>query len=149
MPIQKSPYLSARERRRFAVIMVLPDSHPARVALIAFYQCRVECVGFELCEKGDSIDQEWFSPTLNRRFRLSSFLYEYISHDSPPFASWGVRDSDQEQAFLDRLPMLQAILDEGRNAARNSNNPEALQIFDRVARMFRLLECAAQLASRT
>src|SRR5262245_20938199 len=104
MPIQKPPYLSAAERRRFAVIMALPESHPVRAALCEFYRCRAQYVGFEISPEGAEIDQEWFSTTLKHKFRLSYFLYVFVSIDSPPFAAWGDKKSITEQEFLDKLP---------------------------------------------
>jgi hypothetical protein len=146
MPILNEPYLSARERRRFASILALEDTHPSRIALIAFYEARVKLVGFQLDENGDNVDQSWFSQTLNRETRLSSFLYEHVSHDSPPFASWGIPQAGSESAFLHELPSLRAVLCEGRLAAQRAANDGGLRIIAQIERLLELLERAAKSA---
>jgi hypothetical protein len=75
MPVQKPPYLSVEEKRRYAKLLALPEERAERRFLLALFEWQALTVGFEI----PGSDVEWDSPTLGHRIKLSEILYILLS----------------------------------------------------------------------
>jgi disulfide oxidoreductase YuzD len=111
----------------------LSNTHPARVFLDQFIECRIACVGKEIA----GIEQEWFSEIKSRKYRFSSFAYEYLSFDIE-LDGWlkqheGLTDSERQSILL--IPQIEALVDECKMAANNDKNDRILSLCDKIKAM--------------
>lgn len=118
----------------------LPQSHPAHRFLLAFIECRQDCVGREV--EGDAFDQEWFSQTDNRAWSYSAFAYQYLSFDIV-LDGWlnnaeGMTASEEQ--WLACLPRWRALLDECRASAARDRKHAVMRMIGQVLKMFDLWE---------
>ena len=154
MPILRPPHLSAGERKTFARILQLPESHPARRGLLALYRCRVECVGREIRWIGrehEAVDQAWLSQTDGRKWLWSHFLYAYISVSRPgELEGWlaqpaGEQLVESERRCLDNLLRLLLMVSECEQAAAAEGNQKVLDMIPLVREVFACFEQAIHL----
>jgi hypothetical protein len=61
-------------------VLALDDSHPVKRFLLAFIECRGNCVGLAL-DPDEPIDQEWESFSDGRVWTFSGFAYAFLSLD--------------------------------------------------------------------
>jgi hypothetical protein len=125
-------------------LAALPESHPARQALICHAECRRDCVGREIAWIGpeaDAFDQSWESVLLGREFRFSSFAYCFVSIDLvlEEWLSHPAFVTDDERHGLAALPLQNVLLDECEKAARQEQNTRVLLCVEKVRRRNRLL----------
>jgi hypothetical protein len=117
-------------------IMALDDSHPAKRFLKAFSDCQADCVGCELGDRADPIDQEWTSSVDRRLWRFSRFAYTFLALDfaldefieGVPFLSSGT-DIARDASTL-RTMMIECA-----DAARQGGNNEIVDLTSQVLRM--------------
>lgn len=108
-------------------LFVLPDSHPARKALIAHLLAAESCVGREIPWPGmveAPIEQKWFSHIDQRNWTFSAFAYCFISFDLI-LEGWLAESKEItpfESSFLSELPRLRELLCECEQAAQAANN---------------------------
>ncbi len=128
-------------------LLDLPDSHPARAALTAHLEARIECVGREIPWPNMAevpIEQEWFSQVDQRRWTFSGFAYAFISFDLV-LDGWlqHSREIDQfERSFICELPRLRKLLDECEQAARSDENWRVLPLIEKAREFFSAYEAS-------
>jgi len=120
-----------------APLIELPDSHIAKLTVIAHAECWRDCVGQELSWPGresEAFDQEWRSILLDGPFSFSSYAYSFIAFDlilhewltHPAFVT------EPEKNAIVAVPLLDALLDECECAANAEQNARVL---DRILRI--------------
>jgi hypothetical protein len=126
----------------------LPDSHPAKVLLLAHAECRQTCFGREIAFRGyeeEAFDQEWQSVLLGRRFDFSAYAYICISFDlileewltHPPYATKG-------KMIVAAMPFHHRLLDECEQAATSQGNVRILELLPQVREWLDLYLLAIQ-----
>lgn len=117
----------------------LPDSHPAKLAVIAHAECCRDCVGREIEWPGrerEAFDQSWQSRLLDQRFAFSSYAYVFLSFDlileewitHPPQAT------ESEKQTVAAAPFLEALLCECQQAASEAGNVRVLERLPQIRR---------------
>ena len=122
-------------------VLALDNSHPAKQFLLAFIECRDDCVGLEL-GPDEPIDQEWKSLTDDRVWTFSGFAYEFLSLDLL-FDDFHQRVPCPNEANFNwpwNLPRVKSLMNECAEAARQSGNTEILELTDQVLEMLSLWE---------
>ncbi len=118
-------------------ILSLADSHPAKRFLVAFLQCKDECVGqHHLWTEKSPIEQAWVSSD-GKKWLFSDFAYEFLSLD---LVLEGPNDKDSEQRTMQKIQLMRSLIKECSNAAKNDGNIEILKLTERVIQMLRLWE---------
>jgi hypothetical protein len=120
-------------------VLALDDSHPAKKFLLAFIECRDDCVGLEL-GPDEPIDQEWPPVTDGKVWTFSGFAYSFLSldilldefHQSIPCPN------EANANWPWNLPRVRSLMHECAQAARQSGNDEILELTDQVLEMLDL-----------
>lgn len=122
-------------------LLDLPDSHPARIALKAHLEARIECVGREIPWPDmieEPIEQTWFSQIDQRKWTFSGFAYSFISFDLV-LDGWLRRAKSTypfEAEFIEELPRLRGLLAECEQAAREAGNRRVIPLIEKTRRFF-------------
>lgn len=137
MPIQRPPHMSAKERRRYARTLALPEAHPERRFLQAFFAWWATCVGAELSD----IDLAWQSRSLGHEIKLSELLYILLSCGTSLLDALNMKRPGEALAKATseakrNLPTLRLAL---REAAPESQG-ETAAIIDRTGDILNCLE---------
>jgi hypothetical protein len=121
-------------------IFELPESHPARRFLLAFMECRRDCIGLEASD--DPIDQEWFSQSDREVWSYSKFAYKYLAFDIvlEGWLTHAPRRTPNEQHCLNQLVRWRELMSECEIAAECDNNHTIIPIIHQVLHMFDLWE---------
>jgi len=122
-------------------VFELDDAHPAKRFLLAFIECRTECVGRELTPPDEvPVDQQWTSAIDGRLWTFSAFAYGFISTDIEldGFLATAPRWTESETWALAELPRYRTLMDECAQAANQCGNTDCLELVDIVARMLDL-----------
>jgi hypothetical protein len=123
--------------KKNARLMLLPEAHPARRVLVAHAECRRDCVGRELSWPGldqVSIDQEWQAVATQGRWTFSGLAYAFVSFElilhgwleHPPTIA------PDEAGFLEKSPLIRALLAECKSAAQKCRNEPILPLIEQV-----------------
>jgi hypothetical protein len=123
--------------KKNAPLLLLPEKHPARRVLIAQAECRRDCVGRELSWEGSNqqpIDQEWQAIATHRKWTFSGFAYTFLAFD---LILHGWLDhprtiAPDEAGFLEKSPLMKALLAECQLAAQKNSNEPILQLIEQV-----------------
>lgn len=109
-------------------LFALPPDHIARRFLERFVAIRRAYVGIELESANHaSIDQIWKSRIDGREWRLSKFLYTFISFDIE-LDGWLNNSgaiTKSEMRYLETFPYMRRLVEECRSAASQSGNPDS------------------------
>lgn len=122
-------------------LLKLPALHPARVALNAHLEARIECVGREIPWPGmaeEPIEQRWFSQIDQRNWTFSGFAYSFISF-SLILDGWLSKSTNPdpcENAFLSEVSRLRGLLAECEQAAREAGNRRVIPLIEKARRFF-------------
>jgi hypothetical protein len=126
-------------------LLDLPDSHPARVALNAHLEARIECVGREIRWPNmseDPVEQRWFSQIDQRILTFSGFTYAFISFDLV-LDGWLLNSTVPDACeieFLSRVGRLRSLLAECEHAANEARNYRVIPLIEKVRRFFNAYE---------
>jgi hypothetical protein len=122
-------------------VLALDNSHPAKQFLLAFIECRDDCVGLEL-GPDEPIDQEWKSVTDDKVWTFSGFAYSFLSLDIAldDFHQSMPRPNESNANWLWDLTRLKCLMNECAQASRQSGNNEILEATEKVLKMFNLWE---------
>jgi hypothetical protein len=120
-------------------VLALDDSHPAKKFLLAFIECRDNCVGLEL-GPNEPIDQEWTSSSDGRLWTFSAFAYIFLSLDFAldDFHNSAPSPTESDTKWLWDVPRLKSLMNECAQAARQSGNDEIRELTDQVLEMLDL-----------
>jgi hypothetical protein len=124
-------------------VLLLDDAHPAKRFLIAFMDCRANCVGRELGSDEDRpIDQAWESTSDGKTWTFSEFAYKILSFDIEldGFLQNAPSPTPSEILAAENLPLFRSMMHECADAARQSGNAEILELTDEVLEMITLWE---------
>jgi hypothetical protein len=128
----------------------LPDTHPAKLFLLAFIECREQCVGRHHDWTGEvPIEQEWFSETDGRHWTFSGFAYSFLAIDVEldGYLANASQVIEEERFVIGCLPRLRTLMGECAVAARTADNQPVLQLVDLVVTMLDLWERAIRHAA--
>lgn len=129
-------------RRLNAALFGLDATHPAKVFLEAFIQCRRNCVGREL----DGIDQRWWSTLDQREMQFSSYAYQRISFDVV-LDGWlenAPELTQSEQVTFATLPNEVLRMRECRAAAATAGNAAVVELTGQILEMYALWNLALE-----
>jgi hypothetical protein len=117
-------------------VLQLADSHPAKRFLEAFIDCQMNCLGRELGDRGEPIDQEWMSSTDGRRWTFSGFAYAFLALDFAldDFAE-GVPFLSLESGAARDASILRTMVIECADASRRNGNNEVVELADQILKM--------------
>ena len=144
-PLTEAKSMKARWPRGLPVhprnnpLRELPDSHSAKLALIAHAECRRDCVGrkIEWPERGcEAFDQAWHSRLIGRRFSFSSYAYCFLSFDLilEEWITHPTAVTESEKRVVAAIRLQETLLDECERAARNEGNTRVLERVPQVRR---------------
>ena len=122
VPIQRPPYMSARDKRRYARTLALPEAHAERRFLQAFFEWWATCVGTGL----SGTDLVWDSEALGHQIKLSELLYILLSLCLPVLDSLNMKRPAKplEEAVSEagnHLPTLRTALGEAALQSRGES----------------------------
>jgi hypothetical protein len=115
----------------------LPDSHVAKLTVIAHAECRRDCVGREIPWRGredEAFDQMWQSDLLGRHFSFSSYAYCFLSFDLILY-EWITHPShvtELEKSLIVAVPLEETLLDE---CERVASDKESTRVLDRITQI--------------
>jgi hypothetical protein len=122
-------------------VLALDNAHPARRFLIAFIDCRENCVGRHHGFDGRlPVDQAWKSASDGKTWTFSEFAYKFLSFDIEldGFLQNAPYPTESETDAVRELPRLKSLMDECARAARHDGNHEILELTEQVLEMFSL-----------
>lgn len=124
-------------------VLSLDDAHPAKRFLLAFIDCKADCVGRELGSGEEvPIEQAWKSATDGRVWTFSGFAYMFLSLDISVDEYLGKPPSKNElETFtVGTVPLLRLLIQECAQAAQHDGNSEILKLTDQVLKRLDLWE---------
>lgn len=124
-------------------IFSFPAEHPARRFLDAFSSFRRAYIGFELDQQGQAArDQCWTSELDRKEWRLSQFLYRFLSFDVEldGWVKGTDHYTDSEASLLEHLPAMRLLLNECRVSAQRDRNTVAIDVVEETERILGLWE---------
>jgi hypothetical protein len=130
-------------RRMNRKVLAFPDWHPAKMFLLAFLQCRRDCIGQHHSFDGQSpIDQAWISSADGKQWLFSEFAYMFLAFDVEldGFENDAPKLTDSEIAILEQLPYLRLLMRDCTEAAKREGNKEILKMNKQVLEMLGLWE---------
>jgi hypothetical protein len=124
-------------------IFDLPESHPARMFLEEFIECRQECLGREIgSPQREPVDQDWMSQRDGRPWSFSEFAYRNLAYDIE-LDGWltsAPQLTDSERADLESLSNARPLLAECLSAATRDGNAAVSALVEKVLHLFDLWE---------
>jgi hypothetical protein len=121
-------------------VLALDDAHPAKKFLTAFMDCRSDCVGRELGQFEEPVDQAWTSMTDGKSWTFSGFAYSILSFDIEldGFLERAPSLTGSEIDATEQLPRYRSLMHECALAARQNGNTEVVDMTDQVLEMLDL-----------
>lgn len=122
-------------------VLRLDPKHPAKKFLLAFIECREDCVGLHL-GPDRPVDQSWHSADDGQSWTFSGFVYSFLSLDIAldEFHFSDHNASSPNDVWPLDLRRLRSLMGECAAAARQDRNSEILERIDQVLMMFDLWE---------